>query len=60
MKTKNRKMNEPHTFFLNFSQRLDLNSSNKHAALKNILIYYTWINITKHYENNKLEIIDWK
>ena len=41
MKTKNRKMNEPHKFFLNFSQRLDLNSSNKHAALKNILIYYT-------------------
>ena len=58
MKTKNRKMNEPHKFFLNFSQRLDLNSSNKHAALKNIFIYYTWIDTTKHYENNKLEIID--
>ena len=33
MNTKNSKSNEPHKFALNFSQRLDLRSSNKHVAL---------------------------
>ena len=31
----NSKMNEPHKFVLNLSQRLDLRSSNKHVALPN-------------------------
>ena len=37
----NSKKNEPHKFALNFSQRLDLKSSNKHLALQNLSIYYT-------------------
>ena len=38
--TENSKMNEPHKCFLNLSQRLDLRSSNKHFALRNLSIYY--------------------
>ena len=57
MNTKNGKMNEPHKFVCNLSQRLDLRSLNKHVALQNLSIYYTWKNIRKKYKNNKLKII---
>ena len=40
-----------------FSQRLDLRSSDKHVALQNLSIYYTWKNMRKHYKYNKLKII---
>ena len=62
MNTENSKTNEPHKFVLNLSQRLDLISSNKHAAFQNLPIYYTWKNIRKQYRNNKLKIIarTWK
>ena len=53
----NRKTNEPHKFVLGLSQRLDLRSLNKHAALQNLSIYYTWKNIRKQCRNNKLKII---
>ena len=43
----NSKMNEPHKFILNLSQRLDIRSSNKHVALQNLSIYFTWKNIRK-------------
>ena len=55
--TENSKTNELHKFFLSFSQRLDLIISNKHVALQNVSIYYTWKNIRKHYKNNKLNLI---
>ena len=38
MKTVNSKANEPHKFVLNLSQRLDLRTSNKHVALKILII----------------------
>ena len=57
MNTENSNMNEPHKFLLNLSKRLDLRSSNKHVALQNLSIYYTWKNIRKQYKNNKLKII---
>ena len=41
MNMENSITNEPHKFFLNLSQRLDLKSSNKHVALQNVTIYYT-------------------
>ena len=37
MNTANSKTNEPRTFILNLSQRLDLRSSNKHVALETYL-----------------------
>ena len=57
MKTESSKTNEPHKFVLNLSQRLDLKSSDKHVALQNLSIYYTWKNIRKKYKKNKLRII---
>ena len=43
--TENSKTNKPHKFFPNLSQRLDLRGSNKHVALQNLSIHYTWKNI---------------
>ena len=58
LNTENSKTNKPHNFFLNLlSQRLELSSSNKHVALQNLPIYYTWKNIRKQYKNNKLKIM---
>ena len=37
MNTKNNRINEPHKFVLNLSQRLDLRSSDKHVTLQNLL-----------------------
>ena len=57
MNMKNSKTNESHKFVLNLSQILDLRRSDKHVALQNLSIYYTWKNIRRHYKNNKLKII---
>ena len=38
MNTENSKMNEPHEFVLNLSQRLDLRRSSEHVALQNLSI----------------------
>ena len=57
MNTENSKTNEPYRFVLNLSQRLDLRSSDKHIALRNLSIYYTWENIRKQHKNNKFKII---
>ena len=57
MNTENSKTNEPHKFVLNLSQRLDLKSSNKHVALQNVSIYYTWKTIRQQHKNNKLKIV---
>ena len=55
--TETSKTKELHKFVFNLSQRLDLKSSNKHVALQNLSIYYTWKNIRKQYKNHKLKII---
>ena len=55
MNTENSKTNEPHKFVLNLSQRLDLRGSNKHAALQNLPIYYTWKSIRKQYKKINLK-----
>ena len=57
MNTENSKTNEPHKFALNLSQRLDLRSTDKHIALQNLSVHYTWKNIRKQYKNNKVKII---
>ena len=38
-------------------KRLDIKSVNKHVALQNFSIHYTWKNIRKQCKNNKLKII---
>ena len=45
MNMENNKAKEPRKFVLNLSQRLDLRGSNKHVALQNLSIHYTWKNI---------------
>ena len=57
MNTENNKMNEPHKFVLNLSQRLYLRSSGNHAAIQNLSVYYTWKNIRNQYKNDKLKTI---
>ena len=57
LNTENSKTSESHKFVLNLPQRLDLKNSNKHVALQNLPIYYTWKNIRQQYKNNKLKII---
>ena len=50
MNRENSKTKEPHKFVSKLLQRLDLRSPNKHVALQNLSIYYTWKiqeNITK-------------
>ena len=54
LNTENIKSNEPHRFVLNLSKRLDLRRLEKHVALQNLSIFYTWRNIRKQYKNNKL------
>ena len=44
MNTENSQTSEPHEFFLNLLQRLDLKSSNKYVALQNLSVYCTWKN----------------
>ena len=53
MNTENSEANEQHNAFLNLSQRLDLRSSDKHAALQKLSTYYTWKNIRQQYKNKK-------
>ena len=55
MNTESSKTNEQLKFVLNLPQRLDLKSSNKHVALQNVSISYTWKNIREQYKNNKLK-----
>ena len=57
MNTENSKTNEPHKFVLSLLQRLDLISSDKHVALQNLSICYTWKSIRKQYKSNKIKII---
>ena len=52
MNTENSKTSESHKFVPNLSQSLDLRNSNKHIALQNLSIYYTWKNIRQQYKNN--------
>ena len=56
MDTENSKRITPQKFVLNMSQRLALRRLNKHVALQNLFIYYTWKHIRKQYKNNKLKI----
>ena len=50
MNTENSKKNELHKFVVDFSQRLDSISSNKHAALQKLSICYARKNIRKQYK----------
>ena len=52
MNMENSKTDGLRKFVLNLSQGLDLKRSNKHVALQNLSIYYTWKNKRQQYKNN--------
>ena len=55
LNTRNRKTKESHQFVLNVLQILDLKSSNIHAALQNLCIYYAGKNIRQQYKKINLK-----
>ena len=55
MNTKNSKINEPHRFKLDLTDKLNLKNPNKNIVLANLSIYYIWKNIKSEYNNNKFK-----
>ena len=55
MNTKNSKINEPHRFKLDLTDKLNLKNPNKNIFLANLSIYYTWKNIKSECNNNKFK-----
>ena len=53
MNSNNSETSDPHRVFLNLTDKTNLKRSDKHVALSNLSIYYTWENIKKLYKNNK-------
>ena len=56
MNTLNSKTNESNKFIYQFTHKINLKNPNKHMALANLSIYYTWKNIKSEYKNNKFKI----
>ena len=46
MNSKNSKTSEPHRLSLNFSDKINLKSSDNYIALLNLSMCYTWKNIS--------------
>ena len=53
MHSKNSKTPGPHRLLLSLTCKIDLKTKEKHCALSNLSIYYTWKNIKKSYKNNE-------
>ena len=49
-------MNTENRFKLDLTGELNFKNPNKHMALANLSIYYTWKNIKLKYNNNKFKI----
>ena len=55
MNSENSRTSEYHVLVLKLTDKLDLRNGQKHIALSNLSIYYTWKNIKSSY-NNKFKI----
>ena len=56
MNSKNSKICDPHKLLLNLREKINLNGSDKFAALSNLSICYTWKNTKKgHTKTVKLK-----
>ena len=51
MNTENSKINEPHRFKLDLTDKRNLKNPYKNMALANLSIYYTWKNLKLEYKN---------
>ena len=49
-------MNTENRFKLDLTGKLNFKNPNKHMALANLSIYYTWKNIKLKYNNNKSKL----
>ena len=56
MNSENSKTSDPHSLFLNLSDKINLKRSDKYVALSNLGIYYAWKNIKKSYKNNEFKL----
>ena len=56
MNIENSKINQPHRFRFDLTEKLNLKNPNKNMALANLSIYYTWKNIKSKYNKNKFKI----
>ena len=56
MNSENSKTSNPLRLLLNLLDKINLKRSDKHVALSNLSIYYTWKNITKSCKNDKFKI----
>ena len=52
MNSENSKTSDPNRQLPNLTDKIDLRKKDKHVALSNLSIYYTWKNIKKSYKNN--------
>ena len=57
LNSKNSKTSDPDSLLLNFTDKIDLRRCDKHVALSNLTIYYTWKNKKALFKNNKFEIL---
>ena len=56
MNSENSKISDPHRLLVNLTDKIDLGRKDKHIALSNLSIYYTWENIKKSYKDNESNI----
>ena len=55
MNSENSKTSKLHVLILKLTNKLDLRMGEKVIALSNLIIYYTWKNIKRSYNNNKFK-----
>ena len=56
MNSENSQTSKPHVLIFKLTDKLDIRKGEKHIALSNISIYYTWKNIKSSYNSNKFKI----
>ena len=56
MYSKNSGTSDSQRLLLNLTYKINLNRTDKHVALSNLSIYYTWKNVNMSYNNNKFKI----
>ena len=56
MNSENSKISDLYRILVNLSDKINLKTSDKYAALSNLSTYYTRKNIKRTYKNNKFKI----
>ena len=58
MNPENSKTSDPHRLLLNISDKINVKRSDKHVALSNLSIYYTWQKTEK--SNTEIMNMEWR